>query len=198
MKLTVLSKRFTQGVAIVSLVAGLGLTVGLIGCGSTDDNDTTPPTTTDPTNPPAVGVDALDPTLVSWDEPAGDVGAWPITAKVVSGSITYDRLTIVRDPPDSWPHVQKEGWAKPSVGNYWVIGKVNGQWHAATFDWAGPGRTGMEAPCFCGGDDAHGPLATWRPVKGETAYLMMSTHARTGVLDNNKQRTNIYEIKMYE
>jgi hypothetical protein len=149
------------------------------------------------TNPGGgVGTDDLDPSLVSWDEPAGDVGAWPITAKVVSGSITADRLTIVRDPPDSWPHVQEEGWSKPSVGNYWVIGFVDGRWHAATVDWAGVGKTGMETPCFCGADAIHGPLGTWRPVKGETAYLMMSTHARNGVINNNKQRTNIYKITM--
>jgi hypothetical protein len=39
-------------------------------------------------------------------------------------------------------------------------------------------------------------LTNWRPVKGEEAYVMMSTHARAYVDPNNKQRTQIVRITM--
>jgi hypothetical protein len=154
-----------------------------------------PPTPTDGT--PGAGGDMLNPSLVSWDEPAGNVGAWKITSKIVSASMGGDRYTIIRDPMNNWPSVQLDGWTKPSIGNWWVIGKCSdGRWHAATVDWLGPGKISMEKPFFNGRDDIHGFLSTWRPHSGETAYAMQSTHARSGVIGNNRQRTNIYKITM--
>lgn len=136
---------------------------------------------------------------ITWDNgQAGDVGAWEVTAKITDASHTSSRLTMVNNCSDVWPHVQKAGWDKPSVGNYWVIGQVGGNWYAATVDWVGVNRHGMHSPHFNGDDDMYGRLGSWRPQKGEEAFVMISTHARSGVINNNKQRTQIVRITMYQ
>lgn len=142
--------------------------------------------------------DELDPSTVLWDEPAGNVGAWPRTARITSSSIGASTITIVRDPNDNWPMVQEEGWSKPSIGNWWMIAFVGGAWHGATIEWlgvsntaTGEAKTTMANPGFDGGDDIHGVMGTWRPTSGETVYMLQTTHARSGVIRGNTQRTQI-------
>jgi hypothetical protein len=195
--------RTNAGKAMATFTAGAAEGIATITVKSGDASDAASVQIVKGTPAPAptpgggAGIDQLDPNLVSWDEPAGNVGAWKITSKIVSASMTHERYSIVRDPMNNWPAYQEEGWSKPSIGNWWVIGKCSdGRWHAATVDWLGVGKTSMEAPYFNGNDDIHGLLATWRPRSGEVAYAMQSTHARSGVLHNNRQRTNIYKIIM--
>lgn len=157
---------------------------------------TTTATTTSSTTSSETGEDELDPSLVSWDSPAGDVGAWEITSTILSADITAERIRIVRSPSDNWP---PNSSSKPSVGNWWIIGylKSDGRWHAATIDWLGVGRTEMKTPKWDGNGDLNSELEDWRPVSGETAYLMQSTHARAGIeIAGNKQRTNIVKVTM--
>ena len=139
-------------------------------------------------------------TEVIWECPVGNVGAWPVTAQATNYSLTKDTLTIARDPMGSWP---VRPTSKPDVGNFWIIGLCSdGKWHGGTVDWIGVGRTSTEAPKFDGNDGMStggSPqlINSWRPVKGETAYLMASTHARDGnVLPNNSQRTNIVKVTL--
>ena len=40
-------------------------------------------------------------------------------------------------------------------------------------------------------------LTNWRPVKGEEAYVMISTHARAYVDTSNEYRTQIVKITMH-
>jgi predicted secreted protein len=159
-----------------------------------------PPAGSTPSPAPGAGVDEtpFKATEVIWECPVGNVGAWPITAKVTAASLTKDTLTIVRDPANSWP-VRQSG--KPDVGNFWIIGLCSdGKWHGGTVDWIGVGRTSTGAPNFDGGDGMStggSPqlIDAWRPRSGEIAYVMESTHARDGnVLPNNSQRTNIVKI----
>jgi len=165
----------------------------------------TPTPTATPTPNPATPTptpspeDAIAPSEISWiDSASAKPGEWPITAKITSYSITSSKITMVREPMDNWPQVQLEGWSKPSVGNWWIIAKCNdGKWYAATMEWLGVGKTVMTNPGFDGGDDIHGCIGReWRPRSGETAYLMLSTHARSGVYNNNKQRSNIVKVSM--
>lgn len=163
-----------------------------------------PPAGSGATPPPSTGAGVDESPFkaadVIWECPVGNVGAWPITAKVTNASLTKETLTIVRDPATSWPARQS---SKPDVGNFWIIGLCSdGKWHGGTVDWIGVGRTSTGAPNFDGNDGLStggSPqlINSWRPVKGETAYVMESTHARDGnVLPNNSQRTNIVKIIM--
>lgn len=145
---------------------------------------------------PSVPVDAIDPRSVVWDEPAGDVGSWPVTAQITHASVTAKKIVVMRQPMDNWPWVQKPDWDKPSVGNWWAIALCDdGKFHAATTEWLGVGKTEMDTPKFDGGDDIHGPLGRWRPVSGEEFFLMQSTHARSGVIGDNCQRTQIVAVR---
>jgi len=133
---------------------------------------------------------------IQWDNRGlnMDVEKWTVNAKISAASQNGSTLSIQNNCSDVWAHVQKEGWSKPSVGNYWIIGKVNGQWHAATVDWAGVGKSGMNDLDLSGHAAMYSDLTEWRPVKGEEAYVMMSTHARAYVDSNNKYRTQIVKI----
>jgi hypothetical protein len=151
-----------------------------------------------PTTGAAVDETPFKATEVIWECPVGNVGAWPITAKVTHSSLTAEKLTIVRDPMGTWPARPTE---KPDVGNFWIIGRCSdGKWHGGTVDWLGVGRTTTEAPRFDGKDSMStggSPqlINSWRPASGDTAYVMLSTHARDGnVLPNNSQRTNIVKV----
>ena len=151
-------------------------------------------TTTITTTTSAAGTDELDPSLVTWDCPAGDVGKWGINSKITAYSISKDTISIQRNPDDNWP---TNSSSKPSVGNWWIIGKYNGAWYGATVDWIGVGRTETGTPGWDGNDGLNSTLNSWRPVSGETAYLMQSTHARNGVeIPGNTHRTNIVKVKM--
>jgi hypothetical protein len=135
---------------------------------------------------------------ILWDNRGTNlpVHTWPVTAKITSAYHRGEELRIFNNCTEKWPHVQKEGWSKPSVGNYWLIGKINGRWHAATVDWAGINKSGMNDLYLNGNSGMYSDLINWRPVKGEEAYVMMSTHARAYVDPRNKQRTQIVRITM--
>ena len=153
-----------------------------------------PAGSTTTTTTSAAGTDELDPSLVTWDCPAGNVGAWDINSKITAYSISKDTISIQRNPDDNWP---TNSSSKPSVGNWWVIGKYNGKWYGATVDWIGVGRTETGTPGWDGNDGLNSTLNDWRPVSGETAYLMQSTHARNGIeIPGNTHRTNIVKVKM--
>jgi len=156
----------------------------------------TPTPTATPTPTPGASSDAIDATSITWDDT--NPSTWAITAVITKAGVTSKKITAVRDPLDSWPHKQESGWDKPSVGNWWIIAKCpDGKWHGATMEYLGVNRTEMNNPGFDGGDDIHGCIGTyWRPVSGETAYLMLSTFARAYVDANNKQRTNIVKVTM--
>jgi len=133
---------------------------------------------------------------IAWDNRGTNlpVGSWPVTARISSAYHKGEELRMFNNCSDVWPHVQKEGWTKPSVGNYWLIGKVNGKWHAATVDWVGINRSGMNDLNLNGNAGMYSDLTNWRPANGEEAYVMMSTHARAYYDPGNKQRTQIVRI----
>jgi hypothetical protein len=136
---------------------------------------------------------------IQWDNRGTnmDVDTWDVNAKITSAYHSGSTLSMQNNCSDVWAHVQKEGWTKPSVGNYWLIGKVNGVWHAATVDWAGVNKSGMNDLELNGKAGMYSDLTNWRPVEGEEAYVMMSTHARAYVDSGNKHRTQIVKITMH-
>jgi hypothetical protein len=133
---------------------------------------------------------------IQWDNRGlnMDVEKWTVNAKITSAYHSGSTLNMENNCSDVWKHRQDSGWSKPSVGNYWIIGKVNGQWHGATVDWVGVNRNGMSDLDLNGGAGMYSDLTNWRPVEGEEAYVMMSTHARAYVDPNNKYRTQIVRI----
>ena len=136
--------------------------------------------------------DAIDPALVTWDEPAGNVGAWKVTAKITAATLTSDGMTATYSGTDAWP-VRADGGEKPSVGNWWLIAKcADGTLHAATVEWLGKGKTRVTGKRWDGTDAIHGCVGSEvRPVSGAQAYVMISGAAR-GAPYTVKERSNIY------
>jgi hypothetical protein len=128
--------------------------------------------------PAALAVDELAPGLVSWDEPAGDVGAWPITAAITGARITARKIEFPHAPLP-WPAIQRPGWDKPARGNAWLIAKcADGRWHGATLEWIDQQQS-IPTKRWDGTDAIHGCLgAEYRPPA--EAYLMLSAFARGG------------------
>jgi hypothetical protein len=161
------------------------------------ESPTVTPTPT-PTPTPTSSLDAIATSDVIWDESlAKDIASWPITAQLTQVSIS-DRIYGTRVPLDTWPSVQLEGWSKPSVGNWWIIAKCkDGKYHGGTMEWLGVNKVFIEQKKWDGTDDIHGCAGSeYRPTKGDVVYIMQSTHARGGVYNNNKQRTNTVKAVM--
>lgn len=146
---------------------------------------------------PAGPVDEIDPAAVTWDEPAGNVGAWPITATLSAAAMTADGMTAVRSPGwEGWPR-RNDGGPKPTIGNWWIIARCrDGRWHGATIEWLGPTKTKATGKHWRGGDDLHGCIGTdFRAVPGEEVGIMQSGCARAGA-ETVKERTQIVKVRV--
>lgn len=182
-------------------VAGFAFAAATLACGEVTTTPTTDPAATTPSITVGNGADEFPYGVenIQWDNRGlnMDVETWPINAKISSASHSGESLVINNNCSDVWPHRQDEGWSKPSVGNYWIIGKVNGQWHAATVDWVGVNRNGMSDLSLDGNAAMYSDLNDWRPAEGEEAYVMISTHARAYVDYGNLYRTQIVKITIH-
>lgn len=157
--------------------------------------DPTVPTEPTPTPTPEAGTDAIDPATVVWDEQAGNVGAWEQNVTMTDVTISGGKIAW-KQTGATWPSVTKEGWTKAAVGNIWVIARVHGTWHAATWDWIGPGVRTKEIPDFSKANDIHGEvLEAWVPVQGEEVGVMLSTFARAYLDPSNQQRSGIVTVR---
>jgi len=202
---TLIQTLFPGGLRAIRFLglAGLALAAAALACGEV----TTTPTTSDP----AAGTPTATPTVssaktgdefpygvenIQWDNRGTnmDVEKWPVNAKITQAYHRGETLYMANNCSDVWKHRQEATWSKPSIGNYWIIGKVNGKWHGATVDWVGVGRSGMNDLNLNGGAAMYSDLTSWRPAQGEEAYVMMSTHARAYVDTGNLYRTQIVKI----
>lgn len=181
--------------------AGVLLVVLLMGCATLqsllDRLHPAPP----PAPPPVVApiaVDEIDPALVTWGEPAaGNVGAWPITAAITGGKINSDGMQFNSIAfTNTWPVIPGPDNPKESIGNWWIVARVDGQWHAATADWLGKGKSRAVGKHWKAGQDGlHGALAGWTGQPGEEVGMMVSTPARAGV-QTIKERSQIVRGRM--
>jgi hypothetical protein len=179
------------------------LAVAAAGCGEVTTTPTTTGSTASTAATPATANSTGDEfpygvENIQWDNRGlnMDVEKWTVNAKITSAYHSGSTLSIQNNCSDIWKHRQEESWSKPSIGNYWLIGKINGQWHGMTVDWAGVNKSGMNDLVF-DGNGFYSDLAAWRPTEGEEAYVMMSTHARAYVDPNNEYRTQIVKITMH-
>ncbi|HWR97700.1 MAG TPA: invasin domain 3-containing protein [Candidatus Methanoperedens sp.] len=136
-------------------------------------------------------------TIVSAPPPPGNVGdeipisqvTWHhtspeefrVTAKL--SNIQISGLTI------SWTWSQP-GWPtrftnNGVLGNMWVFARIDGRWHAATWEWlrSSTNRVTLEAlagqPPFIQASD--GTISAWYPKHGEKIGFMASTICRSGI-----------------
>lgn len=151
----------------------------------------TAPMPPDPAQP--VGQDAIAPQFVVWDDGKGEVGEWPITVQISDVQVKGGRL-YWQQSGAVWPEAKKKGWKKPAIGNIWVLGKIKGKWHAATWDWIGPGQRIKQLPRFEETNDIHGVLEGWFPMPTEEVGFCISTFARDATRSVN-ERSNIVIVR---
>ena len=168
---------------------------------SEDSSEAAPPAAEESSTLPAANPsdatdaakDEIDPATVSWDEPAGNVGAWPITATLTGPVIDAEGLHVQSiTGTDDWPR-RNDGGSKPTIGNWWLIRRcADGKWHAATVDWYGPKKTRVVDKHWAPGKDGmHGCSGTDPfPAAGDQVGVMVSGCARAGA-DCGTERSNI-------
>lgn len=142
---------------------------------------------------PKPGEDQIDPRTVAWDEPKSPA-SWSITARILDATISRDGMWARHEGTERWP-VRADGGEKPSIGNWWLIAKIDGRWHGATVEWLGVGKMRVVGKRWDGTDDIHGPLGRWRYTPGETVGIMLSTVAR-GAPYTIEERSQIFTVKV--
>ncbi len=137
---------------------------------------------------------------VVWDEPAGDVGAWPITATLGQAHWNGDGVRVDTITGTAlWP-VRQDGGEKVTIGNWWLgVPGVDGRIHFATTDWLGRTADGKPKLKFSGkkwngNDDFHGGvLPYFVPRSGMVVYVLVSGCARFGA-ETIKERSQIKRV----
>ena len=120
-----------------------------------------------------------------------DVRAWPVTAGI-SASFAGGNIVLDYDKADAWPSVDDVN------ANPWVIAKVDGQWHAATFEWFRKGQKSkpvgvLEKTGDYGDHIKVAPLSNWTPKSGEKFGVMVSGLCRDSKR-NVSERTPVAEL----
>jgi hypothetical protein len=185
-----------RSATFVGLIAVAGLMFTLpIGCGSVDDTTTTTPSPT-PSNNTLDGIPMED---IVWDgnmSPLNFTAIGPLKGIEIQNGNSYAPTICWSWDQPNWP--MKDG---KSMGNNWIIVKINGVWHATPWEHLPGGnkvcrtteaRRGQ--PPFIQG---YGPIAGWHPTSGEPVGFMNTTICRgaQGGYNNLKQRTYILMTK---
>ncbi len=136
------------------------------------------------------GSDAISLSSVVWLDT--DVSGWSMAA-TLNASVGGGMINLPYDKANVWPTTStRASDGGPINGNCWVFVRVNGTWHAATFDWMRTGQAAKAATAVrgTGGHIPHAPLNTWTPRSGERYGFMVSTPARTDDRTIN-ERSNV-------
>jgi len=116
---------------------------------------------------------------------AQDIAKWEQNSTILSTSVTNYQICVNHDKINVWPEAY-DG----IMGNAWIFAYINGAWHGGTYEWLKGGKENECKALGSGGSRTvadmlaqhikQGPLASWKPRKGDTVYLMVSTIARDG------------------
>lgn len=141
---------------------------------------------------PAVD-DAIDLAQVSFDGDPVSPASWMRTAVITAAAWIGDGVKATHKGTDKW-EVRPDGGVKPSIGNWVLIAKcADEKWHGSSFEWFGIGKTRVTGKKWDGTDDIRGTMGSWRPVKGETVYLMLCTVIR-GAPFTSQQRSQAVKL----
>lgn len=116
------------------------------------------------------------------------IADYRVTSVVTSVRITTSQVCIYHTKAGGWP--VKDG----VEGNPWVAAFAGGKLHAGTYEWLRPGQVckGITKSNI-GPHVKYGTLAGWRPTKGETVWVFVSTHARLDATTSN-ERADPYAV----
>lgn len=144
------------------------------------------------------GADQINVSDVRWLH--DNIGSWRATSTIRSvriRDVPAGGVCIEHTKAQSWPGVTFDGTSL--AGNAWVFAKINGRWHAGTYEWLRPRqickftvRGQHQSPSReIGPHVKTPPLRDWVPRSGETVGFMVSTLARFGRRGPVRERSNI-------
>ena len=147
---------------------------------------------------PTGGADQINVSEVRWLH--DNIGSWRATSTIRSvriRDVPAGGVCIEHTKAQSWPGVNVDGTSL--AGNAWIFAKINGRWHAGTYEWLRPRqickftvRGQHQSPSReIGPHVKTPPLRDWVPRSGETVGFMVSTLARFGRRGPVRERSNI-------
>jgi hypothetical protein len=179
-----------RAVSAISLIVLAGFAISApMGCG--DVNKTTDPTSGGDSK------DAIPVSEIVWDGDENPSTWTPVTSidSIVIENWSSSAPTICWNwtQPTNWP--LKDG---KSIGNNWIIVKIDGVWHATPWEHLPPGDSVCRTTEANGGQppfiQGYGPIALWYPTKGDEVGFMNSTIARGERLPGTpEERTYVYK-----
>lgn len=143
-----------------------------------------PGTGASPVTPPAPpSTDAIPVDEIIWHH--ASPAKFAVTAELSDVRFNGRTVTWAATYPDSWPQWQASPDLPFVVGNPWVFAKIEGRWHASTFEWVRAGTQRIDLqwqndnPPFIQAKTA--PINAWRPKTGDPVCWMLSTLVRSGI-----------------
>lgn len=118
---------------------------------------------------------------------AAEVKGWPATSSLNVG-VAGSFFAMPYSKTNSWPTVTIN--ATKVNANVWGFVKLNGVWHAGTWDWMRPGQTSKPIKAYGGCCHFKPPINNFSLVAGRDYGFMMSGTARSNVR-NIRERSHV-------
>ena len=127
---------------------------------------------------------------VVWVGP--DISSWEVTS-TLEVSINGGTINLPHTKRDSWPITNCRFPASERVNaSVWGFVKLNGVWHAGTFEYLRAGGTTRKTSTFGGPGYFRPPINTFRPINGELYGFMIAGISRDSLnCVNVDERTNV-------
>jgi len=189
-----------RAVAVVAVVALAGLAIVTpMGCGKVESTPTGTPAATTNSSSQNTSKDAIPVTEIIWegnDTPTLWTPVVSIDKMEIKNSTHYaPTICWTWDQPD-WPYKDNK-----SLGNNWIMFKIDGAWHATPWEHLPAGDHVCRQTEARGGQppfiQGYGPIARYQPKQGEDVGFMNSTIARgsQGGYNNPHERSYVYMTK---
>lgn len=120
------------------------------------------------------------------------VANWPVTSQL-EASVSGGTINVPHSKRSTWSITNCRFSSNQRVNaNVWGFVKVNGVWHAGTWEYLRAGVTVRTTSAFGGAGHFRGAIGTFRPQVGEIYGFMVSGIARDSLnCVNNAERSNV-------
>jgi hypothetical protein len=126
---------------------------------------------------------------VVWIEP--NISGWPVTS-TLDVTVNGGTINVPHTKKDSWPISCRFSTADRVNASLWGFVKLNGVWHAGTWEYLRVGVTTRKTSTYGGSGHFRPPIGTFRPVNGEIYGFMVAGVSRDNLRCNNvAERSNV-------
>lgn len=151
--------------------------------------------------------DEIDLKKVKFNSIMADITKWKIDSDLYMVDVRPGYIEQRHTRELMWDHIYTSPEGDVGVNaNPVVIARVNGQWHGATYEWIAPTRgegtrktmgvpdSSPDTARALGPHIKDGPLAHWRPKRGEEVYFLTATPCRHGFRGPKNRRTQAVKV----